>query len=132
MNTIMHRRDNTSAWKPFVAILVLGCAMAAPVCAEAQSLTPPNTLPIITPPMENAFSSWASRRNSRLQWPAHHFRRLDGFLDGQELPRGSHPFQRFFGRDFQIATHFLSHDANPNDAAPDPFALRERDVAELS
>jgi hypothetical protein len=29
-------------------------------------------------------------------------------------------FQRFFGRDFQIITHFLSPDTNPNEAASDP------------
>ena len=30
-------------------------------------------------------------------------------------------FQKFFGQDFQIITHFLSPDASPNDAAPDPL-----------
>ena len=30
-------------------------------------------------------------------------------------------FQRVFGQDVQIATHFLSPDANPNDAAPNPL-----------
>jgi hypothetical protein len=30
-------------------------------------------------------------------------------------------FQRVFGQDVQIATHFLSPDANPNDAAPSPL-----------
>ena len=30
-------------------------------------------------------------------------------------------FQRVFGYDVQIATHFLSPDANPNDAAPNPL-----------
>jgi hypothetical protein len=39
--------------------------------------------------------------------------------------KGSRPeatlFHRFFGYDFQIITHFLSPDANPNDAAPKPL-----------
>jgi hypothetical protein len=30
-------------------------------------------------------------------------------------------FQRIFGQDIQIATHLLSPDANPNDAAPSPL-----------
>ncbi|MFN0169182.1 MAG: DUF3455 domain-containing protein [Bryobacteraceae bacterium] len=30
-------------------------------------------------------------------------------------------FQRFFGLDFQIVTHFLSPDASPNEAAPNPL-----------
>src|ERR1035441_4971186 len=30
-------------------------------------------------------------------------------------------FQRFFGQDVQIITHFLSPDTNPNDAAPNPL-----------
>jgi hypothetical protein len=39
--------------------------------------------------------------------------------------KGSRPeatlFQRFFGQDFQIMTHFLSPNANPNPAAPNPL-----------
>ena len=30
-------------------------------------------------------------------------------------------FQRLFGQDFQIITHFLSPDTNPNEAAPNPL-----------
>ncbi len=30
-------------------------------------------------------------------------------------------FQSFFGQDFQIITHFLSPDTNPNEAAPNPL-----------
>jgi hypothetical protein len=30
-------------------------------------------------------------------------------------------FQRFFGQDIQIITHFLSPDTNPNEAAPTPL-----------
>ena len=39
-------------------------------------------------------------------------------------------FTSFFGQDFQIITHFLSPDTNPN-GAPQPATLRQRDVAEL-
>ena len=53
--------------------------------------------------------------------PAHQHGRIDGFLDSEGFRPEATLFQRYFGQDFQIITHFLSPDANPNDAAPSPL-----------
>lgn len=105
----------------FGAALVLGCAFGTVPLAAAQKITSPTTPAIITPPAGNSAF-------------------LEGHAVGTQgyvcLPtstgaswtvNNARPeatlFQSFFGQDFQIITHFLSPDTNPNEAAPNPLAF---------
>ena len=96
--------------KLFAAALVLGSALAMAVPALAED---------ITPPVGNT------------QFLSTHAVGTQGYIC---LPQdtgaawnfnGARPeatlFQKFFGHDVQVITHFLSPDTNPNKIAPDPL-----------
>jgi uncharacterized protein DUF3455 len=102
-----------------IAVVMFAYAFRTLTCAAAESITPPTTPTLITPPEK-----------------AHAF--LLGHGVGTQgyvcLPQGSgaswtvNPprpeatlFSSFFGRDFQIITHFLSPDTHPNENAPTPL-----------
>ena len=103
----------------FFAALVLACAMGA---AHGQSLTAPVTPAIITPPDGNSLFLVAPAVGTQgyICLPT-----APGAATASWTVKPSRPeatlFQRVFGQDVQIATHFLSPDANPNDAAPNPL-----------
>ena len=105
--------------KLFAAALVLGCAFGTVAQAQAQNISSPTTPPIITPPAGNS------------AFLVGHAVGTQGYVC---LPNGAGPswtakpsrpeatlFTNFFGKDVQIINHFLSPDANPNDAAQDPL-----------
>jgi len=102
-----------------VTALALGCAFGTVTNAAAQRITPPTTPPIITPPAGNS------------AFLVGHAVGTQGYVC---LPNGAGPswtakpsrpeatlFSNFFGKDVQIINHFLSPDANPNEAAQDPL-----------
>jgi hypothetical protein len=102
-----------------VAALVLGCAFGTVTHAAAQKITSPPTPTLITPPEGN--SAFLLGRALGTQ----------GYVC---LPKGTGAswtvnnarpeatlFTSVFGRDFQIITHFLSPDTNPNEFAPTPL-----------
>ena len=109
----------TRARKAFTAAFVLGCALGATNQAAAQNITSPTTPAKITPPPGNhAFLST----------------RGDGTQGYVCLPQGTGTswtvnnarpeatlFQKFFGHDVQVITHFLSPNTNPNENAPKPL-----------
>jgi len=105
-----------------LAAVVIGCTLAASPHAYAQSLTPPATPTIITPPAGNTFYllGRATGTQGYVCLPT-----AVGAATASWTVKGARPeatlFQRVFGYDFQIVTHFLSPDANPNDAAPNPL-----------
>jgi len=104
----------------YVAALVLACAFGTVTNAAAQKIASPTTPALITPPAGNsAFLV------------GHALVGTQGYVC---LPKGSGAswtvkparpeatlFTTVFGRDFQIITHFLSPDTNPNEAAPNPL-----------
>jgi hypothetical protein len=106
----------------FVAALAFGCAFATATHAQAQNITSPTTPPIITPPAGNSAFMVGHALGTQgyvcLPTPA------DPSIASWTV-KGARPeatlFQRFFGQDFQIITHFLSPDTNPNAAAPNPL-----------
>jgi hypothetical protein len=106
----------------FVAALALGCAFATVTRAQAQNIASPLTPSIITPPAGNTAFSVGHAVGTQgyicLPTPAN-------AAVASWTVKGARPeatlFQRFFGQDFQIITHFLSPDTNPNDAAPNRF-----------
>jgi hypothetical protein len=104
----------------YVAALVLACAFGTVTNAAAQKIASPATPAIITPPVGNsAFLV------------GHALVGTQGYVC---LPKGAGAswtvkparpeatlFTTVFGQDFQIITHFLSPDTNPNEAAPNPL-----------
>ncbi len=104
----------------WVAALVLGFTFATVAHAAAQTVTPPTTPTAITPEEGNT------------AFLVGHAFGTQGYVC---LPTGAGTtswtvnsarpeatlFTDFFGQPFQIITHFLSPDANPNLIAPNPL-----------
>ena len=105
-----------------VATLALGCAFIMVPGAGAQSLTPPATPTDITPPAGNTLFlvGHALGTQGYVCLPT-----AAGVSTASWTVKGARPeatlFQTIFGQTFQIITHFLSPDTNPNDAAPKPL-----------
>ena len=103
----------------FFAGLVLASAMGS---AHGQTLTAPVTPAIITPPAGHSLFLVAPAASTQgsICLPT-----SAGAATASWTVKPSRPeatlFQRVFGQNVQIATHFLSPDANPNDAAPNPL-----------
>ena len=112
------KRHITPARRIFAA-LVLASGMGS---ADAQTLTAPATPAIITPPGGHSLFLLASATGTQgyICLPT-----SAGAATASWTVKSSRPeatlFQRVFGYDIQIATHFLSPDAAPNDAAPSPL-----------
>jgi hypothetical protein len=105
----------------FAAALVLGCAFGTVTNAAAQNITPPTTPTIITPPVGNSafLLGRAAGTQGYICLPTSPGASTASWTVKPARPEAT-LFQRFFGRDFQIITHFLSPDTNPNDVAPKP------------
>jgi Protein of unknown function (DUF3455) len=107
----------------FVAALVLACAFGTVTHAAAQTVTPPTTPDKITPPAGNSAFLVGHAFGSQ------------GYVCLPPSTPGGNPwtanparpeatlFTDVFGQPFQIITHFLSIDANPNGNAPNPVPL---------
>jgi Protein of unknown function (DUF3455) len=105
----------------FAAALVLGCAFGTVNHAQAQNITPPPTPILITPPVGNS------------AFLVGHAVGTQGYVCLPTSPGASTAwtvkparpeatlFQSFFGQNFQIITHFLSPNTNPNGAATKPL-----------
>jgi hypothetical protein len=104
----------------YVAAIVLACAFGTATTAAAQRITSQTTPALITPPAGNSAFLLG-----------HALVGTQGYIC---LPKGAgfswtakpaRPeatlFTTVFGQDFQIITHFLSPDTNPNEAAPNPL-----------
>ena len=89
---------------------------------HAQNLASPATPALITPPQGNSafLLGQAVGTQGYICLPT-----SAGAATASWTVKGSRPeatlFQRVFGLDIQIITHFLSPDTNPNDAAPNPL-----------
>ncbi len=101
------------------AAVALGCALGTTTNAGAQNVTPPPTPAIITPPAGN--SSFLLGHGVGTQG----YVCLPKGAGASWTVNGARPeatlFASFFGQTFQIITHFLSPDANPNAFAPNPL-----------
>jgi hypothetical protein len=118
-NLNQQRKETARVRSLYVAALVLACAFGTVTNAAAQRITSPTTPALITPPAGNSAFLLGSGVGTQ------------GYVC---LPKGSgfswtakpaRPeatlFTTVFGQDFQIITHFLSPDTNPNEAAPNPL-----------
>jgi hypothetical protein len=105
-----------------VAALVLGCTFGTGAHAAAQTVTPPTTPTAITPPEGNSafLVGHAFGSQGYVCLPA-----SAGGTSWTINPARPEAtlFTDIFGQPFQIITHFLSIDANPNDNAPNPVSL---------
>jgi len=106
----------------FAAALVIGCAFGTATTAAAQKIASPTTPAIITPPAGNSafLLGHGVGTQGYVCLPT-----SPGASTASWTVKGARPeatlFQSFFGHDFQIITHFLSPDTNPNEAAPNPL-----------
>ncbi len=103
------------------AALALGCAFATVAQAQAQYFASPSTPAIITPPAGNTafLVGHATGTQGYVCLPT-----STGASTASWTVKSARPeatlFQSLFGQDFQIITHFLSPDTNPNEDAPKP------------
>src|SRR5262249_36307934 len=104
----------------FAAALVLGCAFSTATHAAGQSITPPTTPTIITPPAGNS-AFLLGRATIGTQG----YVCLPSGTGASWTVNNARPeatlFQNLFGQNIQIITHFLSPDTNPNEFAPNPL-----------
>ena len=121
MNYNVNQQTKTTARvrRLYMAALVLACAFGTVTNAAAQKIASPTTPALITPPAGNSAFLLG-----------HALVGTQGYVC---LPKGSGAswtvkparpeatlFTTVFGKDFQIITHFLSPDTNPNEFAPNP------------
>jgi hypothetical protein len=105
-----------------IAALVLGCAFTAATNAQAQNFRTPTTPALITPPAGNSafLVGHATGTQGYVCLPTSAGASTASWTVNAARPEAT-LFQSFFGRDFQIITHFLSPNENPNDAATKPL-----------
>jgi|SRR4051812_33950757 len=122
-NNLQNKPGNTAQHRKLMAaLLVLGSTCATVTIVQAQNITTPATPAIITP------------RSGNSAFAIGHAKGTQGYVclptsvgasTASWTVRSARPeatlFQNFLGFDFQIITHFLSPDTNPNDAAPNPL-----------
>src|SRR6266496_666006 len=98
------------------AALALGCAFGTAAHAQAQHITPPTTPTLITPPPGNSafLVGHAVGTQGYICLPTSPDASTASWTVKAARPEAT-LFQRFYGHDFQIITHFLSPDVNPND-----------------
>ena len=104
-----------------VAALALGCAFGTVSQAQAQNISSPTAPPIITPPAGNSafLMGHAVGTQGYICLPTSTSASTASWTVKAARPEAA-LFQSFFGQDFQIITHFLSPDTNPNQFAPNP------------
>jgi hypothetical protein len=117
-NNIDPKRHITRARRFFAGLVFAG----AVGLVHGQNLTAPATPALITPPDGHSLFLIAPAVGTQgyICLPT-----SAGAATASWTVKSSRPeatlFQRVYGQDYQIATHFLSPDANPNDAAPNPL-----------
>jgi hypothetical protein len=106
----------------YVAALVLACAFGTVTNAAAQKIASPTTPALITPPAGNSAFLLGHALVGTQGYVC-----LPKGTGASWTVKGARPeatlFTTVFGKDFQIITHFLSPDTNPNEAAPNPLAF---------
>jgi Protein of unknown function (DUF3455) len=119
MNYNFARWQTARAGKLMHAALLAGCVLGMVTLADAQNTKRPTTPAEITPPAGN--SALLLGRGVGTQG----YVCLPTPTGASWTVNGARPeatlFETFFGQDFQIITHFLSPNTNPNQAAPNPL-----------
>ena len=125
----MIRISQQQTKKPFrgrtalVAALALGCLFGTANHAAAQTVNPPPTPTLITPPAGNTafLVGHALGTQGYVCLPTGPGASTASWTVNNPRPEAT-LFTKFFGQDVQIITHFLSPDENPKDPTkPVPF-----------
>jgi hypothetical protein len=119
-NASQHRKKTARFLSLLGAAFALGCAFSTATQANAQSLTFPPTPDIITPPPGNSgfLIGRAEGTQGYVCLPT-----SPGAATASWTVNNARPEATLFaglGREFQIITHFLSPNTNPNDPATTP------------
>jgi hypothetical protein len=116
------RLQSSTRMRLFAIAVALVCALGTGSVAHAQYLTTPTTPTLITPPAGNTAFAVGHAQGTQ------GYVCLPTAVDASTASwtvNGARPeatlFDKIFGIDVQIITHFLSPDTNPNTAAPDPI-----------
>jgi hypothetical protein len=118
-------RSTATVQRLFAAALVLACIVSGTTAhAAAQQLTPPATPTLITPPVGNSafLVGHAEGTQGYVCLPTAPGAATASWTINAARPEAT-LFQSFYGNDFQIVTHFLSPNTNPNGVAPRPIAF---------
>src|SRR6266496_3738636 len=124
MNYNVNQQTKTTARvrRRYMAALVLACAFGTVTNAAAQKIASPTTPALITPPAGNSAFLLGHALVGTQGYVC-----LPKGTGASWTVKGARPeatlFTTVFGKDFQIITHFLSPDTNPNEAAPNPLAF---------
>jgi hypothetical protein len=115
-------KSTATVQRVFAAALVLGCLFTTAAQAAGQQLTPPATPTIITPPVGNSAFLVGHARGTQgyVCLPTSPGASTASWTINAARPEAT-LFQRFFGNDFQVITHFPSPNTNPNIVAPRPI-----------
>ena len=120
---IDQQKGNTARARTLLlTALAFGCAFAPVAHAQTQNISAPKTPMIITPPAGHSLfmAGAAVGTQGYICLPT-----SPGASTASWTVKGSRPeatlFVRLFGQDFQIITHFLSPNTNPNEDAPKPL-----------
>lgn len=121
MNRILHQRTK-KPWRgrtAIVAALAIGCLFGTANPAAAQTVTPPPTPTLITPPAGNTafLLGHAVGTQGYVCLPTAPGASTASWTVNNARPEAT-LFTKFFGQDVQIITHFLSPDTNPNKVLP--------------
>jgi len=107
--------------KLFASALAIACALATAATSGAQTVPSPATPAQITPPAGNTAFLVGHALGTQ------GYVCLPSGAGASWTVNGARPeatlFADVFGQAFQIITHFLSPDANPNQFAPNPLAF---------
>ena len=106
----------------FMAALVLACAFGTVTPAAAQTVTRANTPDAITPPPGNSEFLVGNAVGTQGYVCLPTSAGGTSWTINSARPEAT-LFTNVFGHPFQIITHFLSIDANPNENAPKPVSL---------
>ena len=105
----------------FEAAIVAGCLFGAATNAAAQRITTPTTPAGITPPAGNSAFLVGNATGTQ------GYVCLPTATGASWTVNGARPeatlFANVFGQPFEIITHFLSPNTNPNQFAPNPLAF---------
>ena len=104
----------------FMAALVLACAFGTVTPAAAQTVTRANTPDAITPPPGNSEFLVGNAVGTQGYVCLPTSAGGTSWTINSARPEAT-LFTNVFGHPFQIITHFLSPDANPNQNAPNPL-----------
>jgi Protein of unknown function (DUF3455) len=118
-NIYLQTRDDARFRTSLVAALALAGLFGMVNQAAAQPLSPPTTPALITPPT-GAKPFLLGRAGGTQGYVCLPTTQGASWTVNNARPEAT-LFTSFFGQDFQIITHFLSPDTNPNKFAPNPL-----------